>query len=113
MKDDIVAKELVMYTRTLGCPMVATARRVLQATGVSYREVFIDQDAQAKERVLDWTGFLAVPTLVVTEENGLLPLEEPPPLPAGASPRGIDRGAMITEPSETELRDWLRKHGFI
>ncbi len=108
-----MAKELVMYARALGCPMVATARRVLQRYNLAYREVFIDQDAEARALVLDWTGFLAVPTLIVAENGGLLPVEEPAPLVRGTSPRGIDRGVMITEPSENQLRDWLIKHEFV
>jgi len=105
--------ELVMYSRTAGCPFVTIARRVLDAHAVPYREVLIDQDADARQRVLDWTGFLSVPTLVIAAPGDLLPVEEPAPLPAGASPRGIDRGAMITEPSIEELRRWLRKHNLI
>lgn len=105
-----MTKELVMYTRTIGCPYVSVARRVLQQQNISYREVFIDQDRQARDRVLQWTGFLSVPTLIVTANGDDLPLEEPAPLPAGTSPRGIDRGAMITEPSTEQFMAWLQKH---
>jgi glutaredoxin len=92
---------------------VTLAKRVLQQENVPYQEVFIDKDMQARERVLRWTGFLSVPTLVVSENGSGLPTEEPVPLAYGTSPRGIDRGAMITEPSSDELLDWLRKHHFI
>lgn len=108
-----MAKELVMYTRTLGCPLVSLAQRVLRQQAIPYREIFIDKDPQARERVLVWTGFLAVPTLIVTENSDYLPQEDPAPLPRGSSPRGIDRGAMITEPNEQQLIDWLRKHTFL
>lgn len=104
--------ELVMYTRTYGCPYVTLAKRILQQENVPYREIFIDKDTQAREQLLTWTGFLSVPTLVVSANGNGLPIEEPVPLPAGASPRGIDRGAMITEPSSDELLAWLRKHGW-
>ena len=105
-------KEVVMYSRTYGCPYVALAKRVLQQENIPYREVFIDKDVQARERVLAWTGFLSVPTLIISENGSGLPLVDPEPLPQGLSPRGIDRGAMITEPSADELMAWLRKHGF-
>lgn len=105
--------ELVMYSRTYGCPYITTAKRILQQEDVAYREIFIDKDAQARARVLEWTGFLSVPTLIVAHEGDNLPLDEPAPLPQGASPRGIDRGAMITEPSAEELRAWLQKHELI
>lgn len=103
-------KELIMYTRTSGCPLVSSAKRVLQQNGITYREIFIDRDEAARQRVLDWTGFQAVPTLVISESGGVVPLSTPPALPKGSSPRGIDRGDMITEPNDQQLIDWLRKH---
>lgn len=105
--------ELVMYTRSMGCPLVTLARRVLREQGVTYREIFIDRDPQARERVLNWTGFLAVPTLIIAPVGTDLPQEEPEALPQGASPRGIDRGLMITEPNEQQLIHWLQKHSLI
>ncbi len=108
-----MTKELVMYTRTYGCPYVTTAKRILQQENVRYREIFIDKDSQARDRVLRWTGFLSVPTLVISENGDGLPIEEPAPLAYGTSPRGIDRGTMITEPSSDEFVAWLRKHGLI
>jgi glutaredoxin len=101
---------LIMYTRRLGCPFVTLAKRVLADYQVPYREVFIDQDSAARARVIEWTGFLSVPTLVISLDGGDLPYALPAPLPKGASPRGIDRGAMITEPGESQLLDWLRQH---
>lgn len=89
------------------------AKRVLSDYAVPYREIFIDGDKQARERVLAWTGFLSVPTLIVVQDGEDVPCEAPPPLPKGASPRGIDRGVMITEPSTEQLAAWLLKHGLI
>jgi glutaredoxin len=106
-------KELVMYSRTNGCPYVATAKKVLQKHQIPYREIFIDQDPDARERVLTWTGFLSVPTLILAALGEDLPLETPPPLLQGTSPRGIDRGMMITEPNAPEFTAWLEKHGLI
>jgi len=102
-----------MYTRTAGCPYVTVAKRVLSDYALTYQEIFIDKDPDAKQRVLDWTGFLAVPTLVVSNNGDGLPIEEPSPLPKGSSPRGIDRGAMITEPTQQQFVTWLEKHQFI
>ncbi|NWF70366.1 MAG: glutaredoxin family protein [Chloroflexi bacterium] len=106
-------KELIMYHRTYGCPFVTVARQVLADYGVPYREVFIDQDAAARERVIAWTGFQSVPTLVVANPGELLPYEPPAYLEHGLSPRGINRGSMITEPSADQLTFWLKQHGFI
>lgn len=106
-------KELVMYSRSTPCPFVSIARRVLEREGVPYRELLIDRDKTLEARVVAWTGFLSVPTLVVAQRGEDLPYETPDPLPKGASPRGVDRGSMLTEATEEELLTWLRKHGFL
>ena len=106
-------KDIVMYSRTYGCPYVRAAKRVLDRHQLNYREVFINQDEEARGRVLQWAGFESVPTIVVARPGEDLPLAEPAPLPAGNSPRGVDRGSMITEPGEEQLTDWLRHNGFI
>ena len=104
--------ELVMYSRTVPCPFVRTAKRVLERENVPYREIFIDKDPAAERRVIEWTGFKSVPTIIVARPGEDLPYTEPAPLTTG-SPRGVDRGSMITEPGEMVFEDWLRKHGFI
>lgn len=106
-------KELVMYSRTYSCPFVSLAKRVLGDYQVPYREIYIDRDSEAKQRVLDWTGFLSVPTLIVAEAGEDFPYEPQAPLEAGRSPRGIDRGTMITEPNIEDFSQWLLRHGFI
>ncbi|HLY25384.1 MAG TPA: glutaredoxin family protein [Aggregatilineales bacterium] len=105
--------DLVMYARTTPCPFVNLAHRVLEAQQVPFREVYIDLDKSMEERVLKWTGFLSVPTLVVARKGDDLPYAEPGYLEKDASPRGIDRGSMITEPSEEQLVAWLQHHGFL
>jgi glutaredoxin len=105
--------ELVMYSRTTPCPYVSTARRVLAAYNIPYRELFIDQDEIYKQRVLDWTGFLSVPTLIVAHNGQDLPYTTFAALPQGASPRGVNRGPMLTEANEAELVAWLRQHGWL
>lgn len=106
-------KKLVMYSRRMGCPYISLAKRVLADYALAYDEIFIDQDDEARTRVLTWTGFLSVPTLVVSQNGSNLPFQDPEPLPTGSSPRGINRGAMITEPSIDQLTVWLEQHGFI
>lgn len=108
-----MTKQLVMYSRTTGCPFISVAKRVLDDYAISYHEIFIDKDMDARKRVLDWTGFLSVPTLIAAEMGDVLPYIEPPPLPTGSSPRGINRGAMITEASADQLKDWLVQNGFL
>ncbi len=106
-------KELVMYSRSYGCPFITTAKRVLQDHDIPYREIMIDKDEQARKRVVNWTGFLSVPTMVIANIGEDLPYEEVALLPKGSSPRGIDRGAMLTEATAQQVEDWLEKHGFI
>ena len=106
-------KELVMYSRSYACPFVTTAKQVLQQKNIPYREIFIDQDPQARQQVLTWTGFLSVPTLIIAHPGENLPLEEPKPLAPGSSPRGIDRGPMITEPNASQFEVWLLRNGFV
>ncbi len=111
MNDD--PKDLIMYSRSSPCPFVTLAKRVLNSRHIPYRELYIDQDKTVEHRVRTWTGFLSVPTLVIARPGEELPYEEPAPLPKDASPRGINRGPMLTEPSEEQLVNWLREHGLI
>lgn len=106
-------KELVVYVRTSYCPYVALARDLLNRYHVPYRELNIEDDPALAERVRQWTGYLSVPTLVVAAPGQDLPFEAPDPLPAGQSPRNIDRGSMITEPNNRALENWLHRHGFL
>ena len=109
----MMQQELVMYTRIFPCPFVRSAQKVLQQYNVAYREIYIDQDPQARARVETWTGFAAVPTLILARPGEDFPIGEPVVLPPGSSPRGINRGTMITEPSEEQLIAWLRQQGVI
>jgi glutaredoxin len=108
-----MTRQVVMYSRTSPCPFVSAAKKVFAEHGLHVREIHIDEDDAARARVLEWTGFLSVPTLVIADEGEITPYEAPDYLPKGDSPRGIDRGAMITEPSRDELLSWLRKHGVL
>lgn len=102
-----------MYSRSFGCPFVRAAKRILDKNNLAFKEIMIDQDPSAKTRVVEWTGFESVPTIVATNPGSDLPFEPPAPLPAGASPRGVNRGSMITEPSNHELTEWLVQNGFL
>lgn len=106
-------KELVMYSRTLGCPYISIAKKTLSEYKVSFREIFIDKDDKARQHVLNWTGFLSVPTLIVANLGDDFPYQAPVFLCEGQSPRGINRGSIITEASRDELIIWLAQHGFI
>jgi glutaredoxin len=106
-------KSLLMFARTIPCPDVDRARQLLQDNAVPYREVLIDEDAAARMYIESLTGFRSVPTLVVTTPDGSAPIEAPRALEQGRSPRGVDRGTVITEPDLVGLRNWLKKHGFL
>jgi glutaredoxin len=85
-----VDKELIVYARTTYCPYLDIARAVLAEYSVAYREIMIDKDETAAKRVVDWTGFRSVPTLLVAERGHDVPFQEPEPIAQGASPRGLD-----------------------
>lgn len=105
---------LVFINRTSGCPLATLAHRVLTDYDVPFTELHYDTDAAVRERLIAWTGFLSVPTLYIAADADLnQPVTPPDFLEAGASPRGIDRGSMLTEPSADQLVSWLRKHGLI
>ncbi len=106
-------KELVVYTRSTFCPYQRKADRVFEKFSLTPRTILIDKDNQAEQRVVDWTGFKSVPTIIVARQGEDLPYEEPAPLEKAASPRGVDRGSMITEANERQLEAWLQRHGFI
>ncbi len=108
-----MAKKLVVYSRTRYCPDVERARTRLAELGITYEEINIEEDPEAAQRVEAWTGFHSVPTIVVANEGDTVPLEDPTPLPSGSSPRGIDRGHIISEPSTDQLDAFLRKHDFL
>jgi len=106
-------KALIVYSRTVPCPDCQRARQLLQDNAVPFTEIMIDLDPEARARVEAWTGFRAVPTLVVARPGEVLPMTELAPLESGRSPRGVDRGALITEPDMISLRRWLTAHGFL
>lgn len=108
-----VRKELVMYSRSTGCPFITLARRVLEEHQVAYREIMIDQDSTASRRVEAWTGYRSVPTLIIAAEGEDQPITEPESIDQSHSPRGINRGSMITEPNIDELIAWLSQHHLI
>ncbi len=108
-----MTKQLVMYSRTTGCPFISVAKRVLDDYALSYHEIFIDKDMDARQRVQEWTGFLSVPTLIVAESGDVLPYAKPQAIEHGSSPRGINRGTMITEANIEQLVTWLMQNGFI
>jgi glutaredoxin len=106
-------KEVVMYSRSTGCPYSTVAKRVFGDYGVDFREIMIDENEQAYARVVEWTGFASIPTIVAAELGDDMPVSEPEPLEKGISPKNIDRGSIITEPSYGKLSKWLRGHGFV
>jgi hypothetical protein len=54
-----------------------------------------------------------VPTAVITNGDSSEPFEPPALLAPGASPRGVDRGSILTEANRVQLRAWLVKHGLM
>ncbi len=106
-------KHLVLYIRGNYCPDVRRTREFLNQHAVPHVEIDAEQDQVAKQRVVGWTGYLSFPTLVVTADNSVEPVEPPLPLNPGQSPRNVDRGTMLTEASLPVLDTFLKRHGFL
>ena len=101
---------LAVYVRSKFCPDVARWRRWLQTHSLDFVELDIDTDGEAYARVLDWTGFESVPTLVIAPDDGIEPIDQPSPL-RGHSPRALDRGTMLTEPNPGQIEPFLERNG--
>ncbi len=54
--------KIVMYARP-GCPDVARASYYLRERGLTWDEIDIEQDEDAKHQVIAWVGRAATPTL--------------------------------------------------
>jgi glutaredoxin len=106
-------KELIVYARTWPCPDVARSQRFLNSRNVPYRMIHIDEDETAGELVERYVGHRSVPTIVVARKGDLQPIEEPAQLPKGRPARSVDRGTMITEPSDEALHAFLQRHGLL
>lgn len=101
---------LAVYVRSKFCPDVARWQRWLQTHSLDFVELDIDTDNEAYARVMSWTGFESVPTLVIAPDDGIEPIEEPSPLD-GRSPRAVDRGTMLTEPNPGQIEPFLERNG--
>ncbi len=107
-----MSKRVVVYMSPW-CSSSSDTQRALKEWNVPATFINIKEDREAAARVKSWVGFESVPTVVITEEERFEPFEPPAPLAPGASPRGIDRGSMLTEANRQQLRAWLVKHGIM
>jgi glutaredoxin len=108
----MVDKALIMYSRVAPCPDCSRAKHLLDQLDIPYQEKLIDRDPAARALVVGLTGHQSVPTLVIARPGETSPYPEPKPLEKGRSPRGVDRGTVLTEPDMITLRQWLANHGF-
>ncbi len=107
-----MSPRLVMYMSPW-CINCLDTQEALAEWQVNYVNIDIKKDATAARRVRTWTGFESVPTLVICDEGSIEPCTAPAALAYGASPRGVDRGTMLTEPTRTQLKAWLVKNGIM
>ena len=104
--------QLFMYTRERTCGDQQLARLCLKEFGITYTEVNISQEPDAAQELQDLIGCLAVPTLLVADEERR-PIAPPNPIGLGRSVRNVDRGSVISEPSREGLRQFLIKHALL
>ncbi len=108
-----MSRRLVVYTRTYNCPYWDRSKAFLDSHQIPYHMIYLDQNAEANQHVLNWTGMEIVPTLVIAEEDSIEPFFPPAPLADGQSPHGVDRGTMFSEPSDRRLEIFLKRHSIM
>jgi glutaredoxin len=101
-----------MYTRERICGDQQLARLCLQEFGIPYTEVNISRESDAAQELEDLIGCLAVPTLVLADEERR-PIAPPNPIGPSRSVRNVDRSSVISEPSREGLRQFLIKHALL
>lgn len=101
-----------MYTRDRTCGDQHLARQCLQEFGVPYTEINISREPAAAQELQDLIGCLAVPTLIIADDDRRLP-SPPSPIGPHQSVRNVDRGSVISEPSREGLRQFLVKHALL
>jgi glutaredoxin len=104
--------QLFMYTRERTCGDQQLARQCLQECSVPFTEVNISREPDAALELEELIGCLAVPTLLVADEQRR-PIEPPTSIGPYQSVRNVDRGAVISEPSRAGLRQFLAKHALL
>ncbi len=104
--------QLFMYTRERTCGDQQLVRLCLQEFGVPYTEINISREADAAQELEELIGCLAVPTLLIADEEHH-PVTPLTPVGPYQSVRNIDRGSVISEPSREGLRQFLIKHALL
>jgi glutaredoxin len=107
-----MSTHLVLYMSPW-CINCLDTQEALSEWQVEHKVIDIKKDKAAADRVRAWTGFESVPTLILAEGESMEPCLPPTPLASGVSPRGVDRGTMLTEPNRKQLRAWLVKNGIL
>ncbi|HBS58233.1 MAG: glutaredoxin domain-containing protein [Bacillota bacterium] len=59
-------KKVVVYS-TPTCPHCVTVKKYLQDKGISYTDLDVAQDQDAREEMMEKTGRMAVPVVMVDE----------------------------------------------
>ena len=104
--------QLLVYIRQRTCHDQQLARLCLQEFGVPYTEVDISREPDAAQELDDLIGCLAVPTLVIADDDRC-PITPPDAIGPYQSVRNVDRGSVISEPSREGLRRFLIKHSLL
>jgi glutaredoxin len=107
-----MSRQVVVYMSPW-CSSSSDTQRALKEWGVPATFINVKEDRSAASRLREMVGFESVPTVVLVETGCVEPCEPPTPLPKGTSPRGVDRGSLITEATRVQLRSWLVKQGVI
>jgi len=63
---------LVKIYTTTTCPYCKMAKTYLDAKGVKYENIFVDNDEQAAEKMIKESGQMGVPFTEITQDGGTL-----------------------------------------
>ena len=107
-----MARQVVVYMSPW-CGNSSDTQHALTRVGRARNLRQYQGGSRGRGPVRGWVGFESVPTVIIAEDGSVEPFEPPAALAAGKSPRGIDRGSLITEATRVQLRSWLVKHGFL
>jgi len=61
--------KVTMYTTTT-CPFCKMEKEYLEAHGIAYENIFIDEDAKAAQDLMSLEGQIGVPFTIFTKEDG-------------------------------------------
>lgn len=62
--------EVIIYTKSTGCPYCVTAKKLLEREGLAYQEIKIDEDPEKRDEMIQRSGGRrTVPQIFINGEH--------------------------------------------